>query len=751
MAQFTAVRNSVRRLDGERKVTGIARYTADLQLPGLLHARLVTAAHPHARITGIDRRAALEVPGVLGVYTAADLPAGGKERGGRNLRPLAEEYVRFEGQPVAVVVAESLAAAQDAADLVEVGYDELEVVADPEAALAPDSPLVLVGEARQQSAQQAHTSVGAAEATEEAPPNAAGVARFRRGNVDAGLAEADVVIERTYRVSWIHQLHLEPQSSTVAPDGQGGVTVWTSTQAAFDVRSDVAITLGLPRHRVNVIAMEVGGGFGAKYGLLDALTAAVAWKLQRPVSLVYTRAEELRAGNPAPGGVLHVTAGARRDGSLTALRARVVLESGAFAGQNAGTCAMLLGGQYRWPNVDITGYEVLTHKTGAGAYRAPGAPQACFAIEGHMEEMARALDLDPLEFRLRNAVVEGDPMPSGRAFPRIGGVEVLEALAEHPAWTNRQRRPGEGVGIAFGWWGGGAQPASATCRLNEDGSLSATVGSTDISGSNTSMALIAAEAFGIPVEQVDVRSADTNTAPFGGPSGGSKTLVSGGAAVRAAATDARRQALAIAAQELEAAPEDLELISGAISVRGVPGRSITLADVAEKSISWGGSYEPVLGRGGSAISSASPQFTAHLARVAVDEETGEVRVLEYVAVQDVGCAINPAEVEGQIHGGVVQGLGFALSEAIPYGEDGRLLGASLMDYALPTAERIPPIDAVLVEVPSPDGPYGAKGVGEPPIVPPPAAIANAIYDATGVRPTALPITPPRLLEALQRR
>ncbi len=745
---YATIGKSIRRTDGERKVTGQARYTADLQLPGLLHARLVLSPHPHALILNIDCDAARNVPGVVAVFTGEDLRTGGPDSLTRNRRPLAVGRVHFDGEPVAVVVAESVEIAQDAADLIEVEYEVLPSVNDPELSLAKDSPLVRQPRAGQDAGEAtAHAAVSGAQAA-ETTPNTAGSTRLQRGDVEAGLAEADVVIERLYRTSWVHQLYLEPQSSAAAPDGMGGITVWTSTQGVFVVRQDVATMLEIPQQRVKVIAMEIGGAFGAKYALIDPLVASLAWSLKRPVSLVFTRSEEMRSGNPAASSMFKVTTGAKRDGTLTALKARVVFDSGCFPGGNMGIACMILAGGYQWPNVDVEGYEVFTHKTGSSAYRAPGAPQAIFAIEGQIDELARALNLDPIEFRIKNVVREGDPIAGAGPMAQHGGLECLRAIAEHPAWKNRASVPGEGVGVALGWWPGAMQPATATCQLNEDGTLSVLVGSTDISGSNTSMALIAAEAFGVPVSQVDLRSGDTDSAPFSGPSGGSKTIYTVGVAVQRAAEDAARQVRAIAAQTLEAAPEDLEVVDGEVRVKGVPGRTISLAKIGEMSRNWFGAFEPVQGRGGSAITTGAPQFTAHLARVAVDEETGRVTLLEYVAAQDVGCAINPAEVEGQIHGGTVQGIGFALQEAIPYGDDGRLMGSTLMDYAVPNAGLAPDIQTILIEVPAPNGPFGAKGVGEPPITAPPAAIGNAILNAVGVRPRSLPMTAERVLAAL---
>jgi CO/xanthine dehydrogenase Mo-binding subunit len=500
---------------------------------------------------------------------------------------------------------------------------------------------------------------------------------------------------------------------------------------------------------VKVVPLEVGGAFGAKYALLDPLVAGLAWKINRPVRLVYTRSEDFLAGTPAPGTVIRVKTGARRDGTLTALDATVVVDTGSYPGGTAGIVTLLLGGTYRWPNLRIDAYEVLTNKPGSGAYRAPGAPQACFAIEGQMEEMARALDLDPLDFRLRNAVTRGDPMPDGPEWPRIGSHEVLRALQEHPLWRNRaQKQPGEGVALAFGGWPGGTQPASAACRLNADGSISIVVGSVDISGTNSGFALMAAEAFGAPLESIDIVEAGTDSAPFAGASGGSKITYTVGTAVMQAAEEARRQVLEIAADHLEAAPEDLQIVGNQVQVRGVPDRGVSLETIATLSTGFGQKYQPVLGHGRVGQSQSAPGFVAHLVRVHVDSDTGVVRVLEYVSAQDVGRAINPAGVEGQVRGGVTQAIGWALYEQMVYDEAGHLRTGTFADYDLPSAPEVPAIENIMIEVPSENGPLGARGVGEPPVVPGAAAIANAIYDAVGVRPTELPMTPESILKLL---
>jgi CO/xanthine dehydrogenase Mo-binding subunit len=447
---------------------------------------------------------------------------------------------------------------------------------------------------------------------------------------------------------------------------------------------------------------------------------------------------------------MSVKLGAKADGTITALQARITFDTGASAGSPLQIACMLLGGYYRFPNLDIRGFEALTNKPGAGAYRAPGAQQATFAIESAMDEMARKLNVDSVELRLKNCVVEGDQRPNGGAWPRIGLKECLEALRDHPAWRDRAtaQRSGRGVGVAIGGWPGGIEPSTAICRLDSNGKLTVVLGSVDLTGTNTVFAQVAAEAFGMDANDIQVTTAPTDAAPYAGGTGGSKITYTISGAVQKAADDARRQILGIAAQHLEAAVEDLEIVDGNVRVKGVPDSGVSLKQIAAMSMSFGGKYDPVYGTGSTAITESAPGFAAHLVEVGVDDVTGEARVERYVAVQDVGFAINPTFVEGQIHGGVAQGLGWALYEGMEYDPEGQLLSATLMDYALPKATMVPPIETVLVEVPSAHGAYGAKGVGEPPAIPGPAAVANAIRDAIGVRVEQLPIKPEALARSL---
>jgi CO/xanthine dehydrogenase Mo-binding subunit len=753
----SAIGRSVRRVDGGEKVAGLTRFAGDIQLPGMVHARLVLSPHAHARIRRIDASAAAARPGVLGVFSAADLPIPKVDPTARTRCPLAVDRVLFVGHPVVAVVAESEALAEDAAALVDISYEPLPPAVDVLEATRQDAPRVRApgGATGEEELAMHGAATGGARVQEAVGPNVVNTQEFTRGDVARGFAEADVVVERRYTTPMVHQGYLEPRAVVAAVDPLGTLTVWTATQALFFTRSEVCEVLGLSEHQVKIVATPLGGGFGGKFVLLETLAGALTLALRRPVSVVMTRTEEFLATTPAPPALFDLKMGVRRDGTLTALAGRVYFDAGAYAGAPVGIAMLLMGSYYRVPNVELRGYEVLTHKPGNGAYRAPGAVQGTFAVESLMDELARQNGMDSLDLRLKNASRPGDPMVSGAPWPKMGLRECLERLrAERDAWRRTARdssdeRRRRGVGVAVGGWMGGIEPANAVCRMDRDGTVSVIVGTVDMSGTNTALAQITAEAFGLPVDDVRVINGDSETAPYSGASGGSKIVYTVGVAVERAARDARRQLLAIAADKLEAAVDDLEIVDRAVRVRGVPGRAVALAELAKASMQFGAKYEPVLGRGASATIVRSPAFAAHLCEVEVDADTGEARVVRHLVVQDVGRAINPAAVEGQIHGGVVQGIGWALLERMPYDEHGQLLAATLMDYALPQSDQAPMIDTVLVEVPSEHGPFGAKGVGEPPVIGAPAAVANAIADATGHRFTDLPIRAEAIVRALR--
>jgi CO/xanthine dehydrogenase Mo-binding subunit len=728
-------------IDGMEKVTGGARYAADVSLPGMLHARPVLSPYAHAQIVSIDTAAARHMPGVVAVLTADDLPTRVRAMTSRHSAVLAKDRAFFRGQPVALVVAESEAAAQDAADQVRVEYEPLPAMVDMRQAAAAEAPLIWPDGLPKEGVDMtaAHAAVDKdTEEKERAPSNVHAENHFSRGDVAQGLKNADIVIERVYQTSIVHQSYLEPCAVVVEPDPiRGSLTLYVSTQGQFIVRDEVARLLDLPKSKVRVVPMTVGGGFGAKYGIIEALVAAAAHTLRQPVRLVLTRSEDFLTTTPAPATIIELKTGATADGALTAIQARVMMDNGVFPFTLGGIVGILLGGYYKCANVQIDCYEVLTNKPQGGAYRAPGAPSATFAIESNMDELARELGMDPLEFRLRNAAETGDLMGNGDPWPNIGLKTCLEQMRDYPAW--RDRTPNEGVGIAVGGWPCGMSPAASVCRVDTDGTIRVHVGSVDISGVNSSLVLVAAEILGVSPDQVEIIQGDTRTGPFAGPSGGSQTTYSVSGAVANAAREVRRKLLNVAADHFEAAVDDLEIKDGVVQVKGVPSRTVPIGELAEQAQGKSGGPGPIIGEGHAAIEENGPGFVVHLVKVAVDPDTGQVTPQRYVAIQDVGFALNPTMVIGQIHGGTIQGLGLGLHEAMIYDEHGQLLTGSFMDYDIPKIDTVPIVETILVQNPSPHGPFGARGIGEPPITAGAAALANAIRDATGVRVTELPI------------
>ncbi len=744
-------------VEGLEKVTGHAHYAGDVKLPGMLYARPVLSPYAHATIVAIDSTAARQVPGVVAVFSAADLLAAPRVANSRHSTVLAQGEVRFRGEPVVVVVAESEAAAQDGAEAVMIEYAPLPVVAAMSAAIAADAPVIwpdgLPTEGADLTAAHAAVDKGTVEQA-NGRSNIHDETHFQRGDVARGFAAADLIVEHTFTTPIVHQGYLEPHAAVAEPDPlRGTLTIYTGTQGQFTLRDEVARVLGLPRSKVTIVPMTLGGGFGAKYGIIEPLVGAVALALQRPVRLTLTRTEDFLTTTPSPASSIELKIGATRDGSLTALQARVTMDNGVYPFALGGIVGILLGGYYKCENVQIDCYEVITHKPQTGAYRAPGAPQATFALESAIDELARRLDIDPLEFRLRNGVDSGDPMGNGDPWPNIGLKQCLETLREHPLWQEQLRatdKPSnQGVGLAIGGWPCGMSPAAAVCRIDTDGTIRVHVGSVDISGVNSSFTLVAAEILGVSPDQVEIIQGDTRSGPYAGPSGGSQITYSVAGAVASAAQEVKRQLLEIAEDFFEARIDDLELVNGHVQVRGVPDKAVPigkLAQIAEQKPAGAG---PIVGDGRAAVSENAPGFVAHLVQVQVDPETGHVTPLRYVAVQDVGFALNPLMVEGQIHGGAAQGVGWGLHEAMRYDENGELLTATLMDYDIPRIDTVPPIEAILITNPSPHGPFGARGVGEPPITAGAAALANAIRAAVGVRITELPISAELVWQAIQ--
>ena len=593
MSDFTAIGQPKPIVDGKAKVTGTSQYIPDMQLPGMLHARFVSSTYAHANIRGIDVQDALQVPGVVAVLTQDDLP--NILPTSRNKLLLARGRVIFVGQPVALVLADSETAAADGAERVMVDYEPLPVAVTIDEALADGAPLVWpdgVPSGSEDAAEHgADVGSGDDEDDDGEVSNISGEDSYQRGDIDAGFAEADVVVEHTYASAMVHQSSIETHGVIAQPDPvTGGMAMWSSTQDPFGVRKEVASLLGVSESLVRVKGAVVGGAFGAKFNLYDPLIALVAHRVGRPVRLALTRSEELMATNPSPALRVELKVGAKNDGTLTALQARIFMDAGCYPGAlSAGFVGFQIGSYYPVPNLDIRATDVLTFKQSGGAYRAPGAPTAFFAIDTALDEIAEKLGMDSVDFRLKNAANPGDLLANDKDWPGMGMHEVLQAVKDHPLWQKREqiRAEGRGVGAAIGGWMGGTSPAAAVCNVNRDGMVQINVGAMDISGSTTGFALIAAEVLSVSPDKVQLVATDTDTAPFATGTGGSKMTYTTGAAVVEAAEEAKRQLLAIAADEFEAAVEDIEIVNGDVRVRGVPTKSIPLGEVANKGMGLG--------------------------------------------------------------------------------------------------------------------------------------------------------------------
>ena len=735
------------RIDALDKVTGHATYAGDVYLPEMLMCKALTSTRSHARIVSIDTSEAEALPGVRGVITGKDFPDVFFGSGAlRDRRVMARDQVFYIGEPVAAVAADDEITAVEALSLIRVEYEDLERVVDPVASLTGSASVV-------------HPDLEDFEGYGFAlGGNNCTMLDADRGDVDAAFAEADHIIEETYHTQPINQGFLEPMACVANVEANGRLTVWASTQGPYQIRQQLASVLDMPIGNIKIIAMEMGGGFGAKLRLaLEAFPAMLAMKTHRPVKLVNTREETFTLNGPRLETNIYLKTAVTNDGIITAREARSVFDVGAYlgAGPNSGVGHGL--GAYNIPNFRLRSYGVYTNKVYVGSYRASGVADMTFAVESHMDVIAHKLGLAPLEFREKNALKEGDTGVSGARIPRHGLAEVMDALKEKMALPRNgadseqdNARMARGVGVAVGEWRSGSGPSTASISLNEDGTVGLLTGSVDISGSDTSLAQIAAEVLGLELEQVIVAKRDTDLAPFTGPSGGSRIVYSQGKAVEMAAGDARDKLLALAADRLGVQADALECEDGAVYVIDNPPQTIGLGQLARMSLSSRGG--PIVGTASLSSMPYNPVFNAQGAEVVVDRETGQVRVTRFVQAQDVGLAVNPMGVEGQLEGGAVQGIGRALSEEIQIDPDtGQIRNSSLATYLMPLAIDMPEIENVLVEVPSEDGPFGLRAVAEPPGFGPPAAIANAIYDAVGVRIRTLPLSPERVLAAMQGR
>jgi CO/xanthine dehydrogenase Mo-binding subunit len=731
------------RHDGVDKVTGRALYGADVRLPGMLYGRVLRSPHAHARIRAIDTARAAALPGVRAVVTAADLPdladkIASLGEGAVNLRyqscnMLARGKALYQGHAVAAVAAVSPQVAEEALALIQVDYEILTPVIDVLQAMRDDAP-ILHDELR------THEEGGVG----ERPTNIAEHFRYARGDLEQGFREAAAIIEREYVTATVHQGYIEPHAATALYNADGQVTIWCSTQGAFSVREQVAEILQLPISRLRVIPTEIGGGFGGKLNIyLEPIAVLLSRKSgHRPVQMTMSRAEVFMGTGPTSASVIRVKIGANDQGRITAAQAELCYAAGAFPGSPVGSGAACTFTPYRIPNLQIDGYDVVTNQPRAGAYRAPGATNAAFAAETAIDELCERLGIDPLEFRMVNGAQEGDRAPTGPAHPRIGYLETVAAARAHEHYRAPLGGPNRGRGVASGYWGNWGGTSSASASVNPDGTVSLVEGSTDIGGSRVAIAMQLAETLGIAAEDVRPQVVDTDSVGYNDVTGGSRTTFGTGWAAYEVGRRLIAEMRARAAQLWEVEPDLVRFDGGMFLCRE---RRASFKELAGQLGEAGG---PVV-----ASATVSPEgygagFATHIVDVEVDEETGKVAILRYTAVQDVGTAIHPSYVEGQLQGGAAQGLGWALNEEYVYDSEGRLLNAGFLDYRIPTCLDLPMIDTVIVEVPNPGHPYGVRGVGEAPIIPPPAAIANAIYRAVGVRMARLPMSPGRVLEAL---
>lgn len=735
------------RPDGVDKVTGRANYGADFTLPGMLFGAVLRSPHAHAVIRGIDTSKALAVPGVKAVITGADFPevAAGDIEGGegsgdyadlaRNV--MAREKALYHGHAVAAVAATSERIAREAAKLIEVDYAPLKPVLDLDAAMAEDATLL-----------DEHLYTTGLPEKPSKPSNVAAVMNVNRGDLEAGFAAADVIVERTYHTPTVHQGYIEPHACVARWGQDESSMIWVSSQGSFDIRSMTATVLDVSVSTLKVIPAEIGGGFGGKTTVyLEPLAVMLSRRSGRPVKLTMSREEVFRASGPASACKAVVKIGAKKDGTLTAMHAWLGYEAGAFKGSPMMPGVMCAFAPYKVENFLIEGYDVLVNKPKVAAYRAPGAPQSLFATESAMDELARKLGMDPIDLRLANAVTEGDQATYGPKFRAIGMVECLQAAKAHPNYT-RALAEGQGRGVAVGFWFNAGMQSSAEVHINEDGTVTVIEGNPDIGGSRASMALMAAEELGVPYDQVQVVIADTETAGFTNVTGGSRVTFATGMAVIEAARDIVGQLKARAAALWSVDEDMVDYIDGEVVPKpgvNVDAKPLSLAEMAGMTAKTGG---PLLGRASLNARGAGPAFSVNLCDVAVDRETGKVDVLSFTAIQDAGKAIHPSYVEGQFQGGAAQGIGWALNEEYVYDDDGVMQNAGFLDYRIPVASDLPMIDTQIIEVANPGHPYGVRGVGETPIVAPLAAVANAVADATGVRMARLPLAPHRVLDSL---
>lgn len=752
-ARNSVVGKRLARVDGGERVEGTAVYPADMVLPGMLHAKTLRSPHPHAKITGIDTSRAAALDGVKAVITAADfhdVPVGATipmGEAGYDMWMVAQiniarDKVFWVGQPVAVVAAVDSHVAEAALDLIDVTYEPLPAVMSIDEARAPGAPVI-----------HSRIVTTGLEQPSQAPSNVCSRTVIERGNADAAIAGAAASSAIDTTIDTAHQGYIEPQATVAQVDANGMATVWAATQGQHTTELMISRLLDRPQSRVKVVPVEIGGGFGGKISIHgEAACVRLSEITGRPVKMVLTREEVFQGGSGPPAAARHrLEVAADADGRLVAIKGHYQQDCGGLPGLPPSLMMQASAALYQTPNLHLEGYDVITNKPRTEAYRGPGGIQAYFAMEQAMDGLCQQLGIDPLAFRKLNAAVTGSTMPIGTPFPPIGLTTILDAVGQHACWTDPAPE-GDGVmargrGLAVGYWRGTSMTSACHISISGDGRPMVTMGSADISGTRTTMAQVAAEQFELGIEDVHVVMGDTKSVGYSDGAAGSRLARTMAAAVVEASDKAMAELRRRAGRLLQAEPEALEYEGGVFRTRNTPGATISLAEIMQATLTDGA----ILETGVSTKLPLGVEVGVHIADVEVDTETGQVTILRYTAFQDVGRALNPTAVEGQIEGSVVQGIGWALTEGFDYGSDGRLRNASMLDYRMPTALDVPPIEAVIIETPVPDVPYGLRGVGEVPIVPVAGCLANAVARAIGARVAHMPMTPERVLAAIRAK
>ena len=733
------------RHDGADKVTGKAVYTSDLHVPNMAFGAFIRSPHAHARIISIDTSEADNMPGVLATCTSADLPDLWDK--GDNLGEgyinyahlsgniLARGKALYKGHAVAAVAATNAHLAEEAAKRIKVEYEPLPATTWVIDAMQDDAPLL-------------HDKLITHTLDDEPakPSNIAEHIRFEKGDIEEGFVAADIVIEREFKTSTIHQGYIESHVSVALWNEDGRLKIWTATQGSFATRQQVAAVLEMPVSQVTVTPCEIGGGFGGKISIYEQPVAAIlSRKCGRPIKIAMRRDEVFEATGPTPGAFMRVKLGATKDGKLTAGTAWLAFDAGAYPGGVIAAGSMCALSCYDIPHATVDGFDVVLNKPKTQAYRAPGSTHVAFAVESVIDELATELKIDPIDFRLNNAAKEGTRRVDGPVYPRVGLVECLQAIQNSDHWKSPLTGPNRGRGVACGFWFNAGLKSSVAANVNADGTVTLIEGSTDIGGTRTSLAMQLAETLGITAEDVIPQVVDTDSVGYTDVTGGSRVTFATGLATYEAGLDIQRQLVKQAAKLWECEPDEITVTDGTYQTKD---KSLSFKEVAAQVCA---SNEPIVGRGAVDAPNASNAFGAHIVDLEVDPETGKVTILRYTACQDTGKAIHPSYVEGQMQGGAVQGIGWALNEEYFYDDNGHMRNASFLDYRMPTCYDLPMIDTIIVEVANPDHPYGVRGVGEVPIVPPPPAIANAMHQATGIRFGELPMSPPKVWKAMMTK